>query len=177
MTQKHRPARFSLLAAILVCGLCAPVTVMAEEKPYVPEQLQRKHDRRLQDIKPYDKNKDGILDAKEQAASVKGKFTALDKNKDGKITAEEMAGAGDAYAAARTKKEPTANPEILRREVKDLQKRLNEADANKDGVVSPKEYEEFQKARITRMDKNGDGKVDASEYRLDGEEWSKNKKK
>ena len=168
------------LAALLGATAITPTSTHAaseSDKPYVPPQIQRKHDRREVDIKPYDLNKNGVLDKNEQAASVAGKFAKLDKNKDGRISPEEMAAGGDAYRAQRNKAEDNASQPILDREVKDLEKRLNEADANGDGVVSSAEYNAFQTARLKRMDKDGDGIVDKSEYRLDGEEWSKNKKK
>lgn len=171
--------KFRLLALLAALPLAMPtLPAHAEEDGvYVPAPIQRKHDRREIDIKPYDKNKNGVLDANEQAASISGKFASLDKNKDGKVSAEEMEAAGETYRAVRNKNEESASQPVLDREVKDLNKRLNEADANKDGVVSPQEYTAYQKSRLLRMDKNGDGIIDKSEYRLDGEEWSKNVKK
>jgi Ca2+-binding EF-hand superfamily protein len=169
-------APLAALALLSFVTLDVAPAFAADSDRTVPPSIQRSHDRRQVEIKPYDLNKDGILDKKEQEASLAGKFKLLDKNKDGKVSPEEIEGAGEAYSASRVKREGEPNPVILNREVVKLEKRLNEADANGDGIVSQTEYTAFQKARLLRMDKDGDGKISLKEYRLDGEEWSKNKK-
>lgn len=167
---------FAILAACALIATDAAPVYAADKDVTVPPSIQRKHDRRQLEIKPYDLNKDGVLDAKEQAASIQGKFGALDKNKDGKVSPEEIEMGGESYSAGRVKAEGDPNPVILGREVKKMEERLITADTNKDGVISPQEYQAFQKARILKMDKDGNGQVSLKEYRLDGEDWTKNKK-
>ncbi|MBK7361483.1 MAG: hypothetical protein IPJ01_03995 [Micavibrio sp.] len=57
----------------------------------IPTNIQRKYDRRAEEMKTLDKNKDGVLQAEELGKSVDKKFDAADTNKDGILSPEETA--------------------------------------------------------------------------------------
>src|SRR3989338_7963516 len=80
----------SLQTIMLLTTLAFPSYANAEEKKEIPENLQRKYDRRTEDMKAFDKNKDGILQAEELQGSQAVKFDAADLNKDGTLSSEEV---------------------------------------------------------------------------------------
>jgi hypothetical protein len=169
-----------LSIAILSLSLVIPMTAIAKDKkkPEVPEYIQKKWERREQDMKAYDKNKDGILQVDELKASSTAKFGAADKNKDGFISAEEQGVALDNMKTNVTKSynELQANTETNR-----IKNRYKVADEDKDGQISAKEYQDFMGQHQRNFDQDGDGKISKQEYRMDGEklpsQYRQNKKK
>lgn len=85
-----------------------------------------------------DKNKDGRISEQEYLDQVSGSFDKLDKNHDGALT-----------------------PDEFQHVDKDKRKQLvKEADANNDGIVIKKEYEQAARKRFSSLDKNKDGDID-----------------
>jgi hypothetical protein len=76
-----------LLVGWAVTAGCSPKGGAIRLPNYSPAEAA------AQAIAQYDKNGDGVLDAKEleQSPALKSAFKALDKNKDGKVSADELA--------------------------------------------------------------------------------------
>lgn len=131
----------------------------------VPASLQRKYDRRNEEMKLLDKNKDGILQADELQESVENKFEAADANKDGILSAEEKA---EMLKTFKSEKQETYG-NAIDKNIKRLEKRYNKIDANEDGQVSKEEYESYFGGRYQNYDRDGDGVITEKEYRTDNE--------
>lgn len=152
--------RLLLLAAALVF-ISAPV--LADEE--VPANIQRKYDRRLEEMKLLDKNKDGVLQAEELQGSVENKFDAADTNKDGIISPEERETAINSFK--NNAQETYGN--TTDKKAKRLENRYNNADKNEDGQISEQEYNAYFGGRYQNFDRDGDGVVTEKEYRSDTE--------
>lgn len=98
-----------------------------------------------------DANGDGVVTLAEFTAAAKNRFAALDTQGSGKLTARQIA----------------ASPATRQRDLKFSQMLVRKLDTNGDGVVSLDEYLAGARARFARLDKNGDGYLDAS----DGGVW------
>lgn len=136
-----KPFKILLLAGIAFVGLSAPVYADNDKKE-IPEYLQKKYDRRVEDMKAFDKNKDGILSPEETAAS-------LEKFKSGKM---------ESYGEATVKQQANR-----------MKNRFKNADENDDGKVSKQEYDAYMGQHQANFDRNGDGVISKEEYRTDGE--------
>lgn len=139
----------------------------------IPTNIQRKYDRRLEEMKLLDKNKDGVLQAKELQGSVEKKFDAADTNKDGVISEQEKAVALGAFK--NQKQETYGN--TVDKNVKRLENRYNNADSNEDGQVSKQEYDTYFGGRYQNYDRDGDGVITEKEYRTDSEKLPRAYKK
>jgi len=89
-----------------------------------------------------DKNKDGKISKQEYMDAAAGDFVKLDKNKDGLLTKDELK-VIDTIA---------------------MEKFLKEADVNKDGKISRKEFTRYAEKRFKFLDKNNDGFIDQKEW-------------
>jgi Ca2+-binding EF-hand superfamily protein len=94
-----------------------------------------------------DANGDGVLTQAEYTAAAKARFAALDTQRSGKLTAQQIAAA----------------PATQMRELKFAERVVKRLDTNGDGVVSLDEYLAGAKARFSRLDRTGDGYLDASD--------------
>ncbi|MCE7887025.1 MAG: hypothetical protein DYH13_05920 [Alphaproteobacteria bacterium PRO2] len=131
----------------------------------VPTNIQRKYDRRQEEMKVLDKNKDGVLQAKELQGSVEKKFDAADTNKDGVISPQEREAAIGSF---KNKAQETYG-NTTDKKAKRLENRYNNADTNEDGQVSKQEYDAYFGGRYQNFDRDGDGIVTEKEYRSDVE--------
>jgi Ca2+-binding EF-hand superfamily protein len=97
-----------------------------------------------------DANRDGVVTLSEYTAAATAKFKELDTAGTGRITPDEIAASPKAYERAE---------HVSKRIVKRL-------DTNGDSVVSREEFLAAAKQRFARIDKNGDGFIDAGEIGL-----------
>lgn len=139
------------------------VPCLADEE--IPANIQRKYDRRLEEMKLLDKNKDGVLQAEELQGSVEKKFDTADTNKDGVISPEEKEAALGAFK--NQGQETYGN--TTDKKAKRLENRYNNADKNEDGQVSKQEYDAYFGGRYQNFDRDGDGVITEKEYRTDVE--------
>jgi Ca2+-binding EF-hand superfamily protein len=144
---------------------------LADEE--IPANIQRKYDRRLEEMKLLDKNKDGVLQAEELQGNVQKKFDATDTNKNGAISAEER----EAAIGSFKNKGQEAYGNTTDKKAKRLENRYNNADANKDGQVSKQEYDAYFGGRYQNFDRDGDGVITKKEYRSDTEKMPRSYKR
>lgn len=132
----------------------------------VPKNELKKFDARQAEMKKFDTNGDGILQASELSASSGDKFDAADKNKDGTLTPDEMEASLEAFKAEQGKAQGQgmANEQAAR-----LKNKYRQADTDGDDVLSAEEYKTFMDARQGTFDQDGDGIISPDEYRGDGE--------
>ncbi|AEP10521.1 EF-hand domain-containing protein [Micavibrio aeruginosavorus] len=155
------------LGTLLVVSLLSiPSIAMADDKKEVPEYLQKKYDRRVEDMKKFDKNKDGVLQAEELRESVATKFDAADINKDGVISEQERAASLDKF---KSETGGAYGEALSRSQTNRIKNRYNNADKNNDGKISQEEYQAYMEKHQTNFDRDGDGVISKKEYRLDGE--------
>lgn len=98
-------------------------------------------------LKQADADGDGIVTIAEVQARILQRASNIDANKDGTISAAEM----------------DAHREQMRAERR--ARRFADLDADKNGSVSVEEFAAAQSERVSRMDSNGDGVIDASDKR------------
>ncbi|MEP6939503.1 MAG: EF-hand domain-containing protein [Rudaea sp.] len=94
-----------------------------------------------------DANGDGVVTRDEFVAAAKARFSALDASHTGQLTAAQIA------------KSPTAQ----QRDLKFADHIVKKLDTNGDGSVSLDEYLAGAKARFSRLDRGGDGYLDAGD--------------
>lgn len=140
--------------------------VRADDKKEVPEYLQKKYDRRTEEMEAFDKNKDGILQAEELQGSTKTKFDSADTNKDGILSPEETAASLEKF---KTQKVDSYGEAAVKQQANRMKNRFKNADENEDGTVSKEEYGAYMAKHQQNFDRNGDGIISKDEYRMDGE--------
>lgn len=155
-----------LLVLLVVALMSYPAHGQADDKKEVPEYLQKKYDRRTEEMKAFDKNKDGILQANELQGSTQTKFDAADTNKDGILSAEETAASLEKFKSQKVESYGEAG---VKQQANRMKNRFNNADANEDGQVSKEEYAAYMAKHQQNFDRNGDGVISKEEYRMDGE--------
>jgi Ca2+-binding EF-hand superfamily protein len=133
----------------------------------VPKHIQKKYDRRLDEMKTLDLNKDGMLQVKEIMQKPKASFNNADMNKDGILSKKEIENVEE--ATKDRSKEEYGSKSIANRHAMKIKNRLKNADRNDDDKVSVEEYESYFKARYGSYDRNGDGVITKKEYRRDTE--------
>jgi hypothetical protein len=92
-----------------------------------------------------DADKDGAVTRAEIEAHQAARVAEIDADKNGAISAEEL----------------SAHHERMRQ--KHMAERLKAMDANADGSVSVDEFQAAHAWRMARLDRNGDGQIDAYE--------------
>ena len=155
-----------LINFILLASFFAlPSTVIAKEKKEIPEYIKKKQERRLQDIRQFDTNKDGVLQPSELKKSNVTKFDAADVNRDGVLSREEI----DASLEKFKKDKIEVYGKGVDSKANRLKGRYNNADKNDDRKVSKEEYEAYMSKHQENFDRNGDGIISKEEYRVDDE--------
>jgi Ca2+-binding EF-hand superfamily protein len=101
-----------------------------------------------------DTNHDGVVTIDEYVAAAKALYAQLDTQHNGKVSASEIA----------------TSPRAQDRAVKVAERLIKHMDTNGDGVVSQAEFLAAAKTRFARLDKNGDGFIDADE--MTGGRWA-----
>jgi len=94
-----------------------------------------------------DSNHDGVVTREEFMAAASEKFAKLDAAGDGKVTAEDI----------------ETSPKTQERALHVAERFISRMDANADGTVTREEFLAAAKARFAKMDRNGDGYLDADE--------------
>lgn len=150
---------------LLLSTALAFVAAPALSDEDVPTNIQRKYDRRLEEMKTLDKNKDGVLQVQELQGGVEKKFNAVDTNKDGVISSQEREAAIDSFKKNAQKTYGNMTDKRARK----LENRYNSADKNEDGQISEQEYNAYFGGRYQNFDRNGDGVITEKEYRSDTE--------
>ena len=160
-----KPFKTLLLAGVAFVTLSAPVYADNDKKE-IPEYLQKKYDRRVEDMKAFDKNKDGILQADELQKSANTKFDSADANKDGILSPEETAASLEKFKSGKMESYGEAT---VKQQANRMKNRFKNADENDDGKVSKQEYDAYMGQHQANFDRNGDGVISKEEYRTDGE--------
>lgn len=107
-----------------------------------------------------DCNGDGVIDLQEFTNFETARMLErLDPDKDGKITLQTFLA-----LAGPTTNVPGQPPYAQRRE--QVIQRFNEIDANKNGVIDAAEIRAWATATFKRLDLDGDGKINASEWQI-----------
>ncbi|MFZ0846293.1 MAG: EF-hand domain-containing protein, partial [Pseudolabrys sp.] len=101
-----------------------------------------------------DTNHDGVVTEDEYLAAATAKFKKLDTEGSGKVTAQELA----------------ASPQTLKRDARRAQFEVKRMGADSNGEVSLDQYLATAKTRFGKLDKNGDGYIDADE--LPAHHWA-----
>ena len=96
-----------------------------------------------------DANHDGVVSKDEFLADAAAKFAQFDTAGNGKVTAAEI----------------EAAPKTQERAVRTASRFVKFMDANGDGTVTQDEFVAAAKARFAKLDKNGDGYLDAEEMK------------
>ena len=152
--------------AVVITALLSPFSVMAgHDEEEIPPQLQKKYDRRLEEMKPLDANQDGVLQAEELERKSKMSFGVADTDKDGILSKKEIEAAQESTKEKSKDKYDSKN--IANRHAMKVKSQLKNADKNDDGKVSQEEYESYYGARHKTYDRNGDGIITEKEYRSD----------
>jgi Ca2+-binding EF-hand superfamily protein len=118
-----------------------------------------------------DTNHDGVIDQSEFQASRDKWFAELDTDHDGFITADELKAFGDKMHARRASADQTQQqsgstataPAANDRGERIAQHILAQVDTDHDGKISKAEFDAQSQAMFKRLDKNGDGKIEAAE--------------
>lgn len=154
------------ICAFLTILLLMPFTAQAgHDDDEIPPQLQKKYDRRLEEMKALDTNQDGILQTEELGEKPKASFDAADTDKDGVLSRKEIEAARE---STKTKsKEKYGSKNIANNHAAKIKSQLKNADTNDDGKVSAEEYEAYYGAKYGTYDRDGDGVVTEKEYRTD----------
>ncbi len=129
---------------------------------HMTKTQERKYEQRKPDIERIDLNKDGILQQKEVKAGIQSKFDEMDLDKDSLISKKERKKA----IAVIKKKNRKSDTQLSDQRLND---RMNNIDANKDGVISVGEYSSHSGDRFQKMDKDKDGAINKKEFRTDFE--------
>ncbi len=151
---------------LMLSMLSIPYIAIADDKKDVPEYLQKKYDRRVEDMRKFDKNKDGILQAGELQASPTTKFDTADINKDGVISEQERAMLLDKF---KSETGASYGESLSKSQANRIKNRYKNADLDDDGNVSKEEYQSYMVKHQMNFDRNGDGVISKEEYRMDGE--------
>ena len=107
-----------------------------------------------------DCNGDGVIDLQEFVNFETARMMdRLDPDKDGKITLQTFL-----VLAGPTTNVPGQPPYAQRRE--QVIQRFNEIDANRNGVIDAAEIRAWATATFKRVDLDGDGKINASEWQI-----------
>lgn len=94
-----------------------------------------------------DANHDGVVTPDEYSQAARRLYAELDTRHDGRVTADEIAGSARAQQRA----------------LRFADRMVRHLDSDGDGSVSQDEYVAAARTRFMRLDKNGDGFIDASE--------------
>lgn len=156
--------RNALFLTVVLFALSVPAQA-EDKKDDVPSNIQQKYDRRLEEMKAFDKNKDGVLQAEELGKSVDRKFDAADTNKDGILSPEETAASLERFKAQGQQTYGNTTDKRAKR----LENRYQNADTNEDGKISEQEYNAYFGGRYQKFDRDGDGVITEKEYRSDSE--------
>lgn len=138
-----------------------------EKDKDVPANLQKKYDKRLEQMNPLDTNKDGKLQVEELSASTGSKFDSADANKDGILSPDELS-ASQKNVRSESLKE-TENESLANSRAMKFKSHYKRADENDDGQVSKEEYNSYFGDRYHTFDRDNDGVITEKEYRGDSE--------
>ncbi len=99
-----------------------------------------------------DLNADGIIEIEEVREQRRGVFAGLDLDRNGFLTPEEASAAPNA-----ARRRPGQTKADMSRQM------FEGADKDADGLISEAEYVDAMTPLLSRIDTNGDGRVDATE--------------
>jgi Ca2+-binding EF-hand superfamily protein len=94
-----------------------------------------------------DANHDGVITQDEYVAAATALYNKIDVNGTGEVTAQDIA----------------SSPRAVKREQRVASHEVKKMDTDSDGTVSQDEFVAAAKARFSKLDKNGDGFIDADE--------------
>lgn len=99
-----------------------------------------------------DLNADGVIEIEEAREQRRGVFAGIDQDMDGFLTPKEASAAPNA-----ARRRPGQTKADMSRQM------FERADKDADGLISEAEYIDAMTPLLSRIDANGDGRVDASE--------------
>lgn len=143
----------------------------AQDLSHIPDSKKDNFAQRAADMQAMDTNCDGILQPEELDKGAARKFGEADTNRDGVISESEAAAMVDRFKA-----QPQPPGTIVDRHAKTLESNLSKMDKNGDGKISSEEYGAFYTSRYKKQDKNKDGSIDLTEYKTDTERHKDKKK-
>ena len=159
-----RKIKTFLLLTVVAVGLLPLSSVQAKDKGDTSASLQRKYDRRYAEMKPLDKNQDGLLQVSELQQKPKRDFKAADADNNKILSKQELQDVLDAFSS-----ETYGSEYFAERYAKKLANRYRNADKNHDKALSWAEYNKYFTKRRSKFDRDEDGIVTAKEYRTDVE--------
>lgn len=118
-------------------------------------RVQARAQRQQQRFDELDANHDGVVSKDEFIAAASARFQQFDSQGSGKVTAAQI----------------VASPQAQQRAERAAMRVLKHLDANRDGAVSQDEYAAVAQKRFARLDRNGDGFIDAGE--LPARRWAR----
>lgn len=139
----------------------------AEKDKDIPANLQKKYDKRLEQMNPLDANKDGKLQVDELSASAGSKFDSADTNKDGILSPDELSASQQRIKSESLKE--AENESLANSRAMKFKSHYKRADEDDDGQVSKEEYNSYFSGRYQTFDRDGDGVITEKEYRSDHE--------
>jgi Ca2+-binding EF-hand superfamily protein len=137
----------------------------AEKDKDVPANLQKKYDKRLEQMNPLDTNQDGKLQVDELSASTGSKFDSADTNKDGILSSGELSASQQKIRSESLKE--AENESLANSRAMKFKSHYKRADEDDDGQVSKEEYNSYFGGRYQTFDRDGDGVITEKEYRGD----------
>ena len=137
----------------------------ADKDKNVPANLQKKYDKRLEQMNPLDANKDGKLQVDELSASAGSKFDTADTNKDGILSPDELSASQQKIKSESLKE--AENESLANSRAMKFKSHYKRADEDDDGQISKEEYNSYFSGRYQTFDRDGDGVITEKEYRSD----------
>lgn len=150
-------------------------TPEAKAESSFSKKFERKHSRRIAEMRDIDTNADNILDAQEIENGIISRFQRADANFDSELSEDEQRIVFQVYQEQHKDLHPTQKR--LADKMRKYHTRFNKIDKNNDEVISLKEYKSYYTRRYAKLDKNKDGMLSVKEYRTQIEKTNQPDKK
>lgn len=155
----------ALLSLTLLISL--PVSAAHAGKPKkMPDYMQKRIEKRAEEMRLLDENGDGLLQVKELQKSANGKFEAADADRDGILTQKEISAT---LKQLYELKRETLSKATTQKQVNRLKNLYKKADEDENDRVTAIEFTTYMNNRYGRFDRDGNGIITVEEFRADGE--------